>query len=67
MERCFNDEMILIRKDDFLNQLREEDFESLNIEHNFIVAPKSSYIYFDAHFARKLSLLKAGCLIPIKK
>ncbi len=62
MELCFDDKMILIRKDDLLSQLREEDFESLNIEHNFIVAPKNDYIYFDAHFARKLYFIKEGCI-----
>lgn len=52
--------MLIIRRNDFLAQLSEEEYESLNIVHNFILADKHAYIYFDAQFLNKLYFVKEG-------
>ena len=55
-----DDKMLIIRRNDFLAQLSEEEYESLNIVHNFILADKHAYIYFDAQFLNKLYFVKEG-------
>jgi CRP/FNR family transcriptional regulator len=55
-----DEKMIIIRKNDFLAQLRKEDYEQLNIIHNFIVADKDAYIYFDVQDLNKLYFVKEG-------
>jgi len=55
-----DEKMIIIRKNDFLAQLRKEDYEQLNIIHNFIVADKDAYIYFDVQYLNKLYFVKEG-------
>lgn len=55
-----DEKMIIIRKNDFLAQLKKEDYEQLNIIHNFIVADKDAYIYFDVQYLNKLYFVKEG-------
>lgn len=55
-----DDKMLIIRRNDFLAQLTSEDYESLNIVHNFIIAEKNAYIYFDAQSHNKLYFVKDG-------
>ena len=54
------DQLLIIRRNDFLDQLSEADYESLNIEHNFLVADKNAYLYFDAQHHNKLYFIKEG-------
>ncbi len=55
-----DDQMLIIRKNDFLDKLVIEDYEHLNILHNYIIADKDAYIYFDAQYLNKLYFLKEG-------
>ncbi|XZF12771.1 Crp/Fnr family transcriptional regulator [Chitinophagaceae bacterium MMS25-I14] len=55
-----NDYLLIIRKNDFLAQLSNDDYEALNITHNYIVADKNAYIYFDAGNHHKLYFVKEG-------
>src|SRR5690348_6857959 len=55
-----DDKMLILRKTDFLNQLNDDDYEKLNIAHNFVLADKSAYIYFDAQYMNKLYFVKEG-------
>jgi CRP/FNR family cyclic AMP-dependent transcriptional regulator len=52
--------MLMLKRDDFLAQLQQDDYESLNIEHNFIVAVKNTYLYFDPQYHNKLYFVKEG-------
>ena len=54
------EEMIMLKRDDFLAQLEPEDYELLNIQHNFIVAGKNTYLYFDPQYHNKLYFVKEG-------
>jgi len=54
------DQMLIIRKNDFLDKLLIPDYEQLNILHNYIIADKDAYIYFDAQYLNKLYFLKEG-------
>ena len=54
------DQMLIIRKNDFLDKLTTADYEHLNILHNYIIADKDAYIYFDAQYLNKLYFLKEG-------
>lgn len=56
----FEDTMMIIRRNDFLDKLTMEDYEALNIMHNFIIADKDAFIYFDAQFHNKLYFVKEG-------
>lgn len=55
-----DDKMLLIRNYDLWCHFSEEEYEALNLEHNFIEARKGEYIYFDSHFHNKLYFLKKG-------
>ncbi len=55
-----DDTFLLIRKNDFLNKLTDDDYTALNLEHNIVVADKGAYIYFDAHALNKLYFVKDG-------
>ncbi len=55
-----NDELLIIRRNDFLAQLQPEDYEALNVVHNFIMAEKNAYLYFDAQYHNKLYFVKQG-------
>lgn len=54
------DMLVIVRRNDFLARLTDEDYEALNIVHNFITAPKNNYIYFDAQNFDKLYFIKEG-------
>jgi CRP/FNR family transcriptional regulator len=54
------DQMLIIRRNDFLDKLTINDYETLNILHNYIIADKDAYIYFDAQFLNKLYFVKEG-------
>jgi CRP/FNR family transcriptional regulator len=56
----FDDQMIIIRRNDFLEKLTRDDFEQLHIMPNFIVADKDAFIYFDASYHNKLYFIKEG-------
>lgn len=53
-------QLILIRRHDFFKQLSDEDYESLNILHNFKTARRNEYIYFESSQNRNLYFVKDG-------
>ena len=55
-----HDQMLIIRRNDFLDKLTPDNYEALNILHNYIIADKDAYIYFDAQFLNKLYFVKEG-------
>ncbi|CAN5462783.1 Crp/Fnr family transcriptional regulator [soil metagenome] len=55
-----DDKLIIIRRNDFLARLNQEDYEALNLVHNYIIADKNAYIYFDAQQHNKLYFVKEG-------
>lgn len=55
-----DERMLIIRRNDFLAQLTREEYELLNIMHNFIIADKNAYIYFDPQYHSKLYFIKEG-------
>ena len=55
-----NDNLLLIRNYDLWSELSDEDYDELNVVHNFLEAKKNDYIYFDSHFLNKLFFLKKG-------
>jgi CRP/FNR family transcriptional regulator len=54
------EQMIIIRRNDFLDKLTPANYETLNILHNYIIADKDAYIYFDAQYLNKLYFVKEG-------
>jgi CRP/FNR family transcriptional regulator, cyclic AMP receptor protein len=54
------EQILIIRRNDFLDKLSPADYENLNILHNYIVADKDAYIYFDAQYLNKLYFVKEG-------
>ena len=52
--------LLLIRNYDLWAHISEEEYEALNLVHNFIEANKNQFIYFDSHFHNKLYFLKEG-------
>lgn len=57
---AIDDKMLLIRNYDLWCHFSDQEYEELNLEHNFIEAKKGDYIYFDSHFHNKLYFLKKG-------
>ncbi len=55
-----DDQILIIRKNDFLAKLTEDEYNALNIIHNFVVARRDDYIYLDAGFHNKLYFIKEG-------
>jgi CRP/FNR family cyclic AMP-dependent transcriptional regulator len=55
-----DDKWLLIRKYDLWAHLTDEEYDELNIVHNFIEAPKGGYIYFEAFHHNKLYFVKEG-------
>lgn len=53
---------LLIRNYDLWSQLSDEEYDELNIVHNFIEARKGDYIYFEAFHHNKLYFVKDGYL-----
>lgn len=54
------EQLIIIRRNDFLAKLSPNDYDTLNILHNYIIADKDAYIYFDAQYLNKLFFVKEG-------
>ncbi len=54
------DQMLIIRRHDFFAQLSDDDYESLDILHNFKEARRNDYIYFEANQCRNLYFVKDG-------
>jgi len=55
-----DDKWLLIRNYDLWAHLTDEEYDELNIVHNFIAAPKGDYIYFEAFHHNKLYFVKEG-------
>jgi CRP/FNR family cyclic AMP-dependent transcriptional regulator len=55
-----DDKWLLIRNYDLWAHLTDEEYEELNIVHNFIETPKGDYIYFEAFHHNKLYFVKEG-------
>jgi CRP/FNR family transcriptional regulator len=53
-------QLLIVRRNDFLAQLSDEDYDLLDITHNVVIAEKNTYIYFDAHQLNKLYFVKEG-------
>lgn len=53
---------LLIRNYDLWSNLTDEEYDELNIVHNFIEARKGDYIYFEAFHHNKLYFVKEGYL-----
>lgn len=54
------DKMILIRNYDLWSHLSAEEYEALNLVHNFVEAKKGNCVYFEAFSHNKLYFLKEG-------
>lgn len=57
-----SDKTILIRNYNLWAHLTDEEYEELNIVHNFIEKGKDEYIYFEAFHHNKLYFIKEGCI-----
>jgi CRP/FNR family transcriptional regulator len=55
-----SDQMLLIRRHDFFARLSGEEYDSLNILHNYKEAGKNEFIYFEAEHFRNLYFVKEG-------
>src|SRR6185369_15027659 len=54
------DKMLLIRNYDLWANLTDDEYDELNVAHNFIEAPKGEYVYFEAYNHNKLYFIKEG-------
>ena len=54
------DKMLLIRNYDLWANLSDEEYDELNVAHNYIEAPKGEYVYFEAYNHNKLYFIKEG-------
>jgi CRP/FNR family transcriptional regulator len=54
------DKMLLIRNYDLWSHLSDQEYEDLNLVHNFVEAKKGDYVYFEAFNHHKLYFLKEG-------
>jgi CRP/FNR family transcriptional regulator len=55
-----DDKILLIRNYNLWSHLSDEEYEELNIVHNFIEAAKDDYVYFEAFHHNKLYFIKEG-------
>src|SRR5215203_5720803 len=55
-----DDKILLIRNYDLWSHLSDDEYEELNIVHNFIQTVKDEYIYFEAFHHNKLYFIKDG-------
>jgi CRP/FNR family transcriptional regulator, cyclic AMP receptor protein len=55
-----DDKLLLIRNYNLWSHLTDEEYDELNVVHNFIEARKGDYIYFDSHLLNKLYFIKEG-------
>lgn len=56
----FDDKWLLIRNYNLWSHLSDEEYEELNVVHNFVEAPRGDYVYFEAFNHNKLYFLKDG-------
>ena len=54
------DKILLIRNYNLWSHLSDDEYEELNIVHNFIEAAKDDYVYFEAFHHNKLYFIKEG-------
>jgi CRP/FNR family transcriptional regulator, cyclic AMP receptor protein len=52
--------MVIIRNYNLFAHLSNEEFEELDLLHNFIEAKKGDYIYFESQYLNKLYFIKEG-------
>ncbi len=55
-----DDKFLLLRNYDLWCHLDDQEYEDLNVAHQFIEAKKNDYIYFDSHHLNKLYFVKDG-------
>lgn len=55
-----DNKMLLIRDYDLWKHITDEEYEELNLVHNYIEAKKGAYIYFEAFNHNKLYFIKDG-------
>lgn len=55
-----HNKMVLIRNYHLFSNISEEEYESLDIVHNFLEAKRGEYIYFEAEYLNKLFFIKEG-------
>ncbi len=55
-----DDKMIWLKGYDLWCHLSDEEYEQLNVAHQFIEARKGDYIYFDSHHLNKLYFVRDG-------
>lgn len=55
-----DDKLLLIRRYDLWRHISDEEYQALNVVHNFIEAKKGEYIYFEAFHHNKLYFIKEG-------
>ena len=55
-----NEKAILIRNYNLWSHLSDDEYEELNIVHNFIEKAKDEYVYFEAFHHNKLYFIKEG-------
>lgn len=55
-----DDKLLLIRQYDLWAHVSDEEYEELNVVHNFIEAKKGEYVYFEAFHHNKLYFIKEG-------
>jgi len=55
-----DDKTILIRNYNLWSNLSDDDYDELNIVHNFIETAKDDYVYFEAFHHNKLYFIKEG-------
>ncbi|MBS1771430.1 MAG: Crp/Fnr family transcriptional regulator [Bacteroidetes bacterium] len=55
-----DEKLLVIRKNDFLSKLTQEEYDSLNVIHNYVLADKNNYIYFDPQSLNRLYFIKEG-------
>jgi len=54
------EKFLLLRNYDLWCHLDDQEYEELNVAHQFIEAKKGDYIYFDSHHLNKLYFVKGG-------
>ena len=55
-----DDKLLLIRRYDLWCHVSDEEYEALDVVHNFIEAKKGEFIYFEAFHHNKLYFIKEG-------
>jgi CRP/FNR family cyclic AMP-dependent transcriptional regulator len=55
-----DDKLLLIRRYNLWSHVSDEEYEALNVVHNFIEAKKGEFIYFEAFHHNKLYFIKEG-------